>query len=332
MKNYILRISVAILAVVLAGCLDDKDYALDPSGAKSVVEFYDNSVPTNPSGAVYPVWTNVTALVADTTFVQTISYSGINGNDKDIDLVLAIDETALDEYNAQRVEEDGNALNTYTMMPSNYYEFTDFNVTIPKGHTKVDIGLKVFPNNFDLSQNFALPIRIVSASSGLISAHFSVAMMAVVVKNDYDGVYLITDGSITRNSGTGPDLVLGGDYVDGLKMDFATINGTSNGFAPLWKEGSGVGGVAGTRVSINDGAATTDANGYTVYPVTVTSTGNATLKNTVGQVNYYYPVQASPGGANPAIAKAKFVLNFDWGVAPNTRIVSGLVAEYFGVR
>jgi hypothetical protein len=332
MKKNIFKIAVGILAVVLAGCLDDKDYALDPSGAKSVIEFYDNSVPTNPSGAVYPVWTNVTPLVTDTTFNQTVSYSGINGNDKDIELTLAIDQAALDEYNAQRVDEDGNANNTYSLMPASYYEFDDYTVTIPKGQTKVDIQLKVFPNNFDLSKNFALPIRIVSASHGLISAHFSVAMMAVVVKNDYDGIYEIKGGTITRNSGAGPDLTLGGTYVSGLKMPFATINGTSNSFAPLWKDGSGVGGVAGTRVSLNPAGVTTDADGYTVIPVSVTSTGNATLKNTVGQINFYYPVQGSPGAGKPAITKAKFILNFDWGAAPSTRIVSGLVAEYSAVR
>lgn len=308
MKKNFLRISVALLAITMVACLDDDKYALDPSGSDNIIEFYDPSVPTSPSGAIYPVWTASTEVSPSFMLEQTISYSGPNSNNKNIELTLAADPTALAAYNQQMIDVLHGS--TYELMPSNYYELTETTVTIPKGQTKVTTSIEFFPDQFDLTKSFVLPLRIVSSSEGTLSAHFSVALLAVVVKNIYDGVYEITDGSITRNSGTGPDPVLGGDYVLGLEMPFVTINGTTSGITPLWKDGSGVGGVTGTQVAVN--AATNAA--------TVTSSTNATLKNTPGELNQYDP------------ATKTFILNFDWGAAPSTRIISDLTVVYVEPR
>jgi hypothetical protein len=84
-----------------------------------------------------------------------------------------------------------------------------------KVRKKVTTSIEFFPDQFDLSKSFVLPLRIASSSEGTLSAHFSVALLAVVVKNLYDGIYEITDGNIFRNLGGTPDAVLGGDYIDG---------------------------------------------------------------------------------------------------------------------
>ncbi len=313
MKKTFLRICVALLGVSLVACLDDTKYALDPSGTENVIEFYDPSVPTSPSGSIYPVWTASTEVSPEFTLEQIISYSGPNSNDKDIELTLEVDPAALEEYNTQMTEglNGAAALNgsTYELMPEANYDLDQTTVTIPKGEKKVTISITLYPDQFDLSKSFVIPLRIASSSHGILSEHYSVALLAVVVKNIYDGVYEIIDGSITRNSAAGPDLVLGGDYIDGLEMDVVTVNGTNSGITPLWKDGSGVGGVAGTQISVNP----------TTNDVTVTSS-NATLKNTVGEINHYDP------------ATKTFVLNFDWGAAPNTRIISDLTLEYVGPR
>ncbi len=301
MKNYIFKISVVLFGLVWTSCLDDSRYALDPSTSNNIIEFLDSSVPTNPSGAIYPVYTNTTEIVPEFLLELPVSFSGPNGNSQDIELTLAVDPSALAAYNQQMQDELGGS--TYTMMPDNYYSFTNTTVTIPKGQTKASVSLSVFPDQFDLTKNFAVPIRIVSASTGILSAHFSVALIAVVVKNEFDGVYDIIDGSITRNSGSGPDPVLGGDYVDGLTMELATINGNTVGFAPLWKEGSGIGGIPATQMVINGTAI-------------VISSGNATMKNTPGEINEYDP------------ATRTFTMNFDWGTAPSTRIISNLKLRY----
>jgi len=307
MKKNLLKIFTAFLGIVMAGCLDDDKYALDPSGTNNVIEFYDASVPSNPAGAIYPVWTTTTEILPSFTFEQEVSFSGPNGNPSDIELTLAVDPIALDEYNQQMTEDLGGA--TYEMMPDTYFTFSDVNVTIPKGEKRATISITVFPEEFDLTKNFALPIRIVSASKGVLSAHFSVAIMAVVIKNKYDGVYEIMGGSMTRNSATGPDPVLGGDYIDGLTIDWETINGNTNGWAPLWKEGSGVGGIPATKTVTDE-----------VTNLTTTSSGNATMKNTPATINEYFP------------ATREYILNFDWGNAPNTRIIADFNIMWIGPR
>ena len=308
MKKNLFKICAAFLAILMTGCLEDDKYALDPTGTNNIIEFYDASVPTNPAGAIYPVWTTTTEIVPEFSFQQLISYSGPNGNSSDIELTLAVDPVALAEYNQQMINDLNGA--TYELMPDTYYEFTDVTVTIPAGETRTSISITVFPEEFDLTKNFVLPLRIVSASKGVLSAHFSVALMAVVIKNKYDGVYEILDGSITRNSATGPDPVLGGDYDEGLTVDWATINGTSCSWAPLWKDGSGVGGINGTNTVIDDGTNLT----------TTTATGNGTMKNTPATINEYFPDDK------------QFILNFDWGTAPSTRIIADLQLQWIGPR
>lgn len=308
MKKNFLKVFLLLNAIALVACLDDDKYALDPSGSENVIEFFDPSVPTSPSGAIYPVWTASTEVQAEFVLEQIISYSGPNSNDKDIDLTLAVDPVALEEYNQQMIDDLHGA--TYDLMPDANFDLDQTSVTIPKGQKKVAISISIYPDQFDLSKNYVIPLRITSSSRGVLSAHFSVALLAVVVKNVYDGIYEIMDGSITRNSATGPDLVLGGDYPSGFEMPLTTINGTTSGITPLWKDGSAVGGVAGTQLAVEP--STND--------VTVTSATNATLKNTTAATNHYDPVSKT------------FVLNFDWGSGANTRIISGLVLEYLEPR
>lgn len=322
MKKNVLKISAAVLAIIMTGCLDDNKYALDPANTNNVIEFYDMSVPTNPAGAVYPVWTSTTEITLDEdTFEQTISYSGPNGaSSSNIDLTVAIDPVALAEYNQQMVKDLHGA--TYTLMPDSVFEFSDFEATIPAGEKTTSISFKVFPKKFDLDYNYILPLRITSASKGILSAHFSVALLAVVIKNKYDGVYEIMGGSITRNSGTGPDPVLGGDYDEDLEVEFATINAVTCGWEPLWKDGSGVGGVAGTNTAVDESLAPTGP-----FPTTTTATGNATMKNIAATVNQYFP------GPDPLVPDGqKFILNFDWGVAPSTRLIENFEIEWTGPR
>jgi Domain of unknown function (DUF1735) len=309
MKKNILRICVALMGITMVSCLEDEKYALDPSGTENVIEFLDNSIPSNPAGAIYPVWTATTEISAAFVFEQTISYSGPNGNDRDIELTLAVDPQALADYNTQMtVGLNGKPKlggGTYELMPANYFEFDDLTVTIPKGQTKVNISITAKPDQFDLTKNWALPIRIVSSSSGILSSNFSTAILAVVVKNKYDGIYDILDGQVTRLVGGVPDLALGGQYNEGLEMDLATVNGNTVGVVPLWKDGSGIGGIPGVQFMINE----------TTNDVTVTATGNATLKNMAGTTRIYDPEEKT------------FEVSFDWST-PGTREVKNLKLKF----
>jgi hypothetical protein len=308
MKNILLKFYVTTLAIGLASCLEDDKAALDPSGTPNVIEFLDPSVPASPAGSVYPAYASSFVLAPEATLDVIVSYSGPNGNGGDIALALAVDPGALAEYNTQ-MNQDLHGT-TYDLMPEENYQLATTSVTIPKGQTKSTLNIKVFPEKFDFSKNYAIPLRIVSASTGIISAHYSVAILAVGVRNNYDGIYEIVGGSITRNSATGPDPSLGGNYVSGLTLDLVTLASNKVSIVPVWKEGSGLGGIDGTSLTINE--ATNE--------VTVLSSGNASLKNTPGAINQYDP------------AEKTFTLNFDWGSAPNTRIIADWKLKYVGPR
>lgn len=322
MKKTFLRICVALLGVSLVACLEDEKYALDPSGAQNVIEFIDPSVPSSPAGAVYPVWTATTEVQAEFVFEQTISYSGPNGNDKDIELTIAVDPQALELYNTQmETGINGNEAlggGAYELMPPSYYVFDDFTVTIPKGQKKVNISILAKPNLFDLSKNWALPLRITSSSAGIISSNFSVAILAVVVKNKYDGIYEVLDGQVTRLVSGVQDPALGGQYNDGLEMPLVTINSNTVGVTPLWKDGSGVGGVAGTRFTIDESTDLDPDTDILANDVAVTASGNATLKNMAGTIRRYTETTLPSGGVEKV-----FEVSFDWST-PGTRKIENL--------
>jgi|JI61114BRNA_FD_contig_121_316272_length_6712_multi_10_in_0_out_0_3 hypothetical protein len=193
MKNNILKVCVVLLSFALTNCLDDSKYALDPSSSNNVIEFLDPSVPISPSGSVYPVYIEAFPVTPQASFERTISFSGPNENDKDISLTLAVDPTALDTYNQQMNSglNGGDPLNgdTYELLPADHYDLGSLNVTLPKGQREVKITINIFPELFDLSKKYALPVRIASASSGILSAHFSVGVFALVVKNQFDAAY-----------------------------------------------------------------------------------------------------------------------------------------------
>jgi hypothetical protein len=193
MKNNIIKIGALFLGISLVSCLDDSKYALDPAGTNNTIGFLDPSVPLSPAGSVYPVWIQAFPVSTEDSFERTIKFEGPNSNDKDIELTLAVDPTALDVYNAQMVDGLDGAEplggDTYELLPSANYELADLTVTIPKGERTGTLSVTIFPDQFDLSKKYALPIRIVSSSSGVINAHFSVGIFALVVKNQFDGAY-----------------------------------------------------------------------------------------------------------------------------------------------
>jgi hypothetical protein len=313
MKKNFVKICAVLLGFTLVACLDDDKYALDPSGSENIIEFSDESVPISPSGAVYPVWQTTTELATDFTFNQTITYAGPNSNNKAIELTVEVDQGVLDHYNEQMTRDLHGT--TYEMMPANYYDMPPVTLTIPKGKNSVELAIKIKPDQFDLTRSFALPLRITSTTEGVLSEHFSAGLFQVVVKNLYDGIYRITGGQMIRLVSGVPDLALGGFYpVNTIDIAFSTMDAERTAFSPKWTDGSGVGGIGGTRVRVLAGPYTAPA-GFTApataQPIAVTSSGasdsNATLANDPLRNNYYDP------------ATKTFVMNFGWNPGANSR-------------
>jgi hypothetical protein len=184
-KKFLKIVAVLTIGALMVSCLDDEKYALDPAGSHNVIEFLDPSVPVSPTGSIYPVYLSAFTLAPEAQSNQTISYSGAHGNDRDIELTLAVDPIALADYNEQMEELHGP---TFELLPEANYSIPT-TVIIPAGQTKVNVSITVYPQQFDLAKTYALPLRIVSASHGILSAHFSVAVLGMAIKNKYDGEY-----------------------------------------------------------------------------------------------------------------------------------------------
>lgn len=310
MKNHFIKIYALILGLVFASCLDDDKYALDPEGTKNIIEFLNPASPASPAGSIYPAFATSYMLAPEATYQIIVSYSGPeDDNDRDIELKLGVDPTALLEYNKHMTQglygNPGLNGTTYDLMPEQNYELNTTTVTIPRGQRTATVSITVYPELFDFTKNYAIPLRIVSSSYGTLSAHYSAAILAIGVRNDYDGVYDIIEGAIARNSGSGPDPALSGDYISGLTLELTTLSSNTVAIEPVWKDGSGIAGIDGTYLTIDP--ATNE--------VTVKSS-NPSLKNIAGAENSYDPETQT------------FTLNFDWGAAPNTRVITGLKLQY----
>jgi hypothetical protein len=184
MKKQTIRLCLIFMSFFFAACLDDDKNPLDPAGTNNVIEFYNIAIPSSANGAVHPLWAVAFDFTPQEEFDIVVSYSGPNSNNKDIDLTIEVDPFALDAYNADQGE-------TYELLPESFYTFNG-SVTIPKGQKQATVSITVFPDQFDLSKQYALPLRIVSSSSGIISGNWGAAIYATVAKNQYHGTYHAT--------------------------------------------------------------------------------------------------------------------------------------------
>lgn len=215
MKNQILKISIVLLSLSFAGCLDDKSNPLDPTGAQNILEFANISIPASGQDAVHPLYVVSFGVSTSAEFDVILSYSGPNSNEKNIEITLEVDPIALDAYN------DQNGTN-YELLDDDLYTIPSMTVTMPKGETKLNVPITVFPDQYDLSKNYALPLRIVAASSGIISQNWGTAIFGTVVKNRYDGEYKILTGSMLET--TNPNFV---GYYPKNSIYLQTVNGNT---------------------------------------------------------------------------------------------------------
>lgn len=133
----------------------------------------------------------------------------------------------------------------------------------------------------------------------------------------YAGMYEIVSGSIIRNTVSGPDTELGGNYASGLLSELSLFNSNRVWIRVTWKNGLGISGIDNTSLTINE---TTNA-------VTIGTPDNPTLQNTSGMSNIFIPGLPNTAGATQG---QEFLLNFEWGTAPTTRKVINLRLRYVG--
>lgn len=224
MKNILIKVLAFILiAPAFTGCLEDDKYALDPSDSKNTLEFGYLNVPVSPFGSVYPVFVVAFGVSEEDGFDVILNYAGANDNDQDIELTLEVDPVAVQLYN----EQYGTS---YVLLPEANYDMASMTVTIEKGKRTATLPVTVYPDQYDLSVNYLLPLKIASASHGTISSNFGTALFATVVKNRYDGNYTIAAETASMVDYTTADFV--GRYpknvqfltVDGSTVDFYDVD------------------------------------------------------------------------------------------------------------
>jgi uncharacterized protein DUF1735 len=188
---------MTVFSTVFIGCLKDTAYnnheiqSTRPEDAQNVV--YVGLTATSNDNHLQMAFEKSDN---DTTFdAVPIILAGGQVAPEDIQITLIINTALLGSYNAA----NGT---THEEMPTSVYTATNpgdsatgYIVTIPKGSNTGYLQLKVKPNNF-LGVDYALGLQISSVSSGyLISTNFNTGILAIATKNQWDGLYELTQKS-----------------------------------------------------------------------------------------------------------------------------------------
>jgi hypothetical protein len=187
MKKYFLKtLSLFLAAASLTSCLKDDSMVLNPENGTNVIEF-GNTTDIAVHGSAIPLYIHSYDISATpVTLNIPISYSGPEAvAPQDITVKVALDETAIAAYNDEQHTE-------YEMIDASVYTLSSTDVVIPKGQRKGTLTVTFKTNQFDLAKQYALPLKLSSASTGVISGNFGTAVYAVGAKNQYDGTYTVT--------------------------------------------------------------------------------------------------------------------------------------------
>ena len=257
MKNFINKtLTVLVATALLSSCLKDDSTVLNPEKGVNVIEF-SNTTDIAVHGSAIPAYVHSYEVTPEENLPVTVSYSGpATGAPEDITVNIAVASVApITSYNTEQKT-------SYILMPTDKYSVTATSVVIPKGKTKATFFVKFKPTTFDLSQNYALPLKITSVSSGTISANFSTILLAVGAKNKYDGVYTYV---ATHTASDRPSFLIGTEFTYPYDVQLRSSGASSNNLwnsafgdflMPLITATNGVSGFGSTNLLINFDSAT----------------------------------------------------------------------------
>jgi hypothetical protein len=193
---------ISVLSIFFASCLKDKGvedhkYGITPPGDQ-------------PPGIGFPEATvalNARAVdLADTPQVinfPLINLDAENPAPQDIHVNLIQNDALIDDYNTN------NPSSPLTLLPASAYSISSLKVVILKGTRSVKLQINI-PNAkiLDVSQTYGLAFSIssVDESGYTIPANFKNVLVAIAIKNPYDGIYSVTGESVRGGdpSLTGP--------------------------------------------------------------------------------------------------------------------------------
>ncbi|EAZ80706.2 DUF1735 domain-containing protein [Algoriphagus machipongonensis] len=195
MKSFINKLGLfGVVLLTLTSCLDE-DPLFDPSNSTGIIEIVEIG-PLATSGSIYPMNRLTFESVPEDQIEVIVQYSGAFDAPEDIDVTIEVAPSALDDFNADQGLDESNG---YYIIDDSSYELpgggNSVTVTIPKGEKRVSVIVTVRPDQFGFDKNYALPIRIASASSGQVSGNFSNMIYAVIPNNQWAGDWTNTYSS-----------------------------------------------------------------------------------------------------------------------------------------
>ncbi len=188
MKKYIIRFIfiIASFCTITTGCLKDGNF--DNGSIQS----------THNTGAdIKPIEIKLTANDASNFFVLAVDNSNTdttvdlvpinlataNAAPEDIHVAIEIDTTLVNDYDTINAAD-------YAIPSSNMFTVVNPEVIIPKGSHTGYLQVKIKPSDF-LGADWALGFKIASVKETgyTISGNLSTGIVAVAIKNQYDGSY-----------------------------------------------------------------------------------------------------------------------------------------------
>ena len=219
----------------------------------------------------------------------------------------------------------------FELLPTSAYTITPgsgvtvngntWTVNLAPGELARPISITLDKNQMDLSKSYAFGLQITQTTVGSPALGTGFAIINPLVINEYDGIYSVVSGTVTRYTAPGVPAgdALSGSLTGNPDVFLATSGPTSVSIPPagadegqlLWAAGSNsaVGGIDGLRVVVDPLTNLT----------TITSAANATLANWAGHDNKYDP------------ATKTFYLAFRWNPTANVREYE-IVLAYKGPR
>ncbi|HMI63826.1 MAG TPA: DUF1735 domain-containing protein [Puia sp.] len=281
----------AVAALIsLGGCLKKNEMNIDPETASSVVTLSptgSNKATTASSYQRYYSDFGVVKVGDHASFNLNVEYSGGETAQSDITVNIALDTAALSKYNKQdELEYEVPPVSTIHMPSS---------VVIKKGtqlsQNKITIDIN---GDYDFGAAYALPIKITSVSSGIISTNLGTSIYSFGVRNDYDGHYSMKGYSVRAG-----DPVKTGNFTndDGINLLTGGLKIVQFEDLQVWADLTGVG---------------------IDYPVlTVNSDNTVTIVSAGGATNAPgYPSRYDP-------ATKTFYISFTWGTGgPTSRLAT----------
>jgi len=192
MKKYIYRIFCGLVPALLilfttTSCSDDLNYELFTKYTYLLKNGWQGNLAMN--------------LTEQNTVNLNVPFgvNGSTGNNKDINVTLAVDPDTLKDYNFDKNKNDSAAY--YTILPADCYQFDKTSYVIPAGQLNaaatVTVDMTNLATNYSIYDQYVLPIKIASSDGEVVGpSKYSRALYLINLVNNWSGSYSGT-GTLT---------------------------------------------------------------------------------------------------------------------------------------